>query len=112
MLIEDLLQFSRTNRTEKTYETSDLNFLLENAKIDLAEIIEEKKAIIENDVLPTLDVISFQIQQLFINLIGNSLKYNKENNTPIIKINYSIVIANDEEFLPDTHHEYHTILPG
>lgn len=109
VLIEDLLQFSRTNRTEKTYETSDLNFLLENAKIDLAEIIEEKKAIIENDVLPTLDVISFQIQQLFINLIGNSLKYNKENNTPIIKINYSIVIANDEEFLPDTHHEYHKI---
>ena len=109
VLIEDLLQFSRTNRTEKTYETSDLNFLLENAKIDLAEIIEEKKAIIENDVLPTLDVISFQIQQLFINLIGNSLKYSKENNTPIIKINYSIVIANDEEFLPDTHHEYHKI---
>ena len=109
VLIEDLLQFSRTNRTEKTYETSDLNFLLENAKIDLAEIIEEKKAIIENDVLPTLDVISFQIQQLFINLIGNSLKYNKENNTPIIKINYSIVIASDEEFLPDTHHEYHKI---
>ena len=109
VLIEDLLQFSRTNRTEKTYETSDLNFLLENAKIDLAEIIEEKKAIIENDVLPTLDVISFQIQQLFINLIGNSLKYSKENNTPIIKINYSIVIAKDEEFLPNTHHEYHKI---
>ena len=109
VLIEDLLQFSRTNRTEKTYEKSDLNFLLENAKIDLAEIIEEKKAIIENDVLPTLDVISFQIQQLFINLIGNSLKYSKENNTPIIKINYSIVIAKDEEFLPNTHHEYHKI---
>ena len=109
VLIEDLLQFSRTNRTEKTYETSDLNFLLENAKIDLAEIIEEKKAIIENDVLPTLYVISFQIQQLFINLIGNSLKYSKENNTPIIKINYSIVIAKDEEFLPNTHHEYHKI---
>ena len=109
VLIEDLLQFSRTNRTEKTFETTDLNSLLENAKIDLAEIIEEKKAIIENDTLPTLDVISFQIQQLFINLIGNSLKYSKENNTPIIKINYSIVIAKDEEFLPNTHHEYHKI---
>lgn len=110
VLIEDLLQFSRTNKTEKNFEKADLNILLENAKQELAQIIEEKKAIIENDVLPTLDVIPFQIQQLFINLIGNSLKYSKEKNKPIIKIKYSTIIANEEEFLPNTYHQYHKIV--
>ena len=109
VLIEDLLQFSRTNKAEKVFEETDLNALLENAKQELVQTIEEKKAIIENDVLPNLKVIPFQIQQLFINLIGNSLKYSKENITPIIKIKYSTIIANEEEFMPDNDNKYHKI---
>ncbi len=109
VLIEDLLQFSRTNKTEKVFEETDLNVLLENAKQELVQTIEEKKAIIENDKLPNLEVIPFQIQQLFINLIGNSLKYSKENTTPIIKIKYSTIIANEEEFMPTNNNKYHKI---
>jgi signal transduction histidine kinase/CHASE3 domain sensor protein len=109
LLIEDLLHFSRTNKTEKNIEKADLNSLLENAKQDLAQNIEEKKAIIESDNLPTLNIIPFQIQQLFINLIGNSLKYSKNDVAPIIKITYSKVISNEEEALPNTHHHYHKI---
>lgn len=86
MLIDDLLLFSRTNRIEKIFEKADLNILLENAKQELAQIIEEKTAKIESTVLPELYVIPFQIQQLFVNLIGNSLKYNKPSIAPIIQI--------------------------
>jgi signal transduction histidine kinase/CHASE3 domain sensor protein len=109
VLIEDLLQFSRTNKTEKNFEEANLNFLLENAKQELTQIIEEKEAIIESGELPTLKVIPFQIQQLFINLIGNSLKYSKENQPPIIKINCSTILANDEEFLPNNNMKYYKI---
>ena len=109
LLIEDLLHFSRTNKTEKNIEKSDLNSLLENAKQDLAQNIEEKKASIESDNLPTLNVIPFQIQQLFINLLGNSLKYSKKDIAPIIKITYSKVVSNEEEALPKTYHYYHKI---
>ncbi len=85
-LIDALLLFSRTNKAEKVFERSDLNELLENSKQDLAQFIEEKKVIIESVELPTMKVIPFQIQQLFTNLIGNSIKYSKENVSPVIKI--------------------------
>jgi len=109
VLIDDLLQFSRTNKAEKVFEKSDLNGLLENAKQELGQLIEDKNAIIENTELPTLNVIPFQIQQLFINLIGNSLKYSKENVTPHIKIESSLITANDEELLPKTKDKFYKI---
>lgn len=109
VLIEDLLQFSRTNKTEKAFEDADLNSLLENAKQELAQIIEDKNASIENTELPHLKVIPFQMQQLFINLIGNSLKYSKEDSSPIIQINCSTISANNEELLPNNNLNYYKI---
>lgn len=105
-LIDDLLQFSRTTKTEKIYKSTNLNELLENAKQELAQTIEDKKAKIENNELPKLNVIPFQIQQLFINLIGNSLKYSKENSAPIITIKSEKVMASDEELLPNNKDKY------
>ena len=35
-----------------------------------------------------MKVIPFQIQQLFINLLGNSIKYSKPDVAPEIKIDY------------------------
>lgn len=88
VLISDLLTFSRTNKAEKTFERSDLNELLDRAKQDLAALIDEKQAIIESDPLPRLHVIAYQIQQLFLNLLGNSLKYADTKRRPHIQIRY------------------------
>ena len=88
LLIKDLLQFSRTNKSEQVFEKADLNDLLENAKHEIAEPIEEKKAVIHTAHLPKMKVIPFQIQQLFINLLGNSIKYSKPDVAPEIKIDY------------------------
>jgi signal transduction histidine kinase/CHASE3 domain sensor protein len=100
ILIEDLLQYSRTTKTEKVFEDTDLNDLLENAKVDLAQTIEEKSAKIQSQPLPELKVIPFQIQQLFYNLINNSLKYSLSDKVPEIKISCKKVVAADEELLP------------
>lgn len=99
-LIDDLLQFSRSNKAEKEFELNDLNLLLENSKQELSSIIEEKKAVIISDTLPTMNVIPFQIQQLFTNIIGNSLKYSKADVPPQIFINVSKINASEEELLP------------
>jgi signal transduction histidine kinase/CHASE3 domain sensor protein len=109
ILIEDLLQFSRTTKAEKSFEKTDFNLLLENVKLELNQKIEAKNAIILRNNLPTLNVIPFQIQQLFINIIGNSLKYSKENTPPIIKINSSKIAANSDESLPRNNHNYYKI---
>ena len=103
VLIEDLLQFSRTNKAEKVFEEANLNCLLDNAKQELAQVIEEKNGIIESNTLPTLHVIPFQIQQLFINLISNSLKYSKQDVAPVIKINSSLINAQEDNFLPNNN---------
>ncbi|WP_284652260.1 sensor histidine kinase [Flavobacterium terrisoli] len=110
ILIDDLLQYSRANKTEKVFEKVELNDLLENAKSDLAEVIEEKKAEIKNNALPKMKVIPFQIQQLFINLIGNSLKYSKEGVAPKIKITAERVTAFEEEMIPkNTKNKFYKI---
>ncbi len=95
-LINDLLEFSRSTKSDHSFENKDLNVLLKNSLEALNSLIEEKDATIFYNELPTLKVIPFQIQQLFINLIGNSLKYSKPEKNPIINIQSSII---DSEFI-------------
>lgn len=109
-LIDDLLQFSRTNKTEKVFETANINILLESAKQDLAEAISDSNAMITADKFPVMQVIPFQIQQLFSNLIGNSIKYQKKDTTPKIAITYQRINAIEEDKLikPKREH-YHKL---
>ncbi|MDO7171928.1 CHASE3 domain-containing protein [Mariniflexile sp. AS56] len=99
LLIDDLLQFSRTNKPDKEFVLTDLNELLENAKQDVAETITDKEATIFSDVLPSVFVIPFQMRQLFLNLLSNSLKYSKKDVRPIIKITYSIINSIEDDVL-------------
>ena len=110
ILIDDLLLFSRTNKAEKIFEKTDLNLLLANASQELAQDIEEKNAIIQSSQLPVLNVIAFQMQQLFVNLIGNALKYNKPGVAPEIKIECEKLSTKDlPVFITDKRKEYYKI---
>ncbi|MES2811443.1 MAG: ATP-binding protein [Bacteroidota bacterium] len=109
VLIDDLLQFSRTTKIEQVFEKSNLNKLLENAQQELAQLIEEKKAVISHVTLPELEVIPFQIQQLFNNLISNSIKYSRENIPPVINITLDEIESEKEPFLPKTHSRFYKI---
>lgn len=85
-LMMDLVDYSRTIKENKVFDKIDLNDMLEDVLQELAINIEEKKAEIILKKLPNIKAIPFQIHQLFINLITNSLKYTKEDVSPIIKI--------------------------
>ena len=110
LLIDDLLQFSRTNKSEKVFETANINLILEGAKQDLAEAISDSDALITSDTFPVMHVIPFQIQQLFSNLISNSIKYQKQDSTPEISIKYHRINAIEEDKLikPKKEH-YHKL---
>ncbi|MBE8723705.1 CHASE3 domain-containing protein [Flavobacterium hungaricum] len=95
VLIDDLLLFSRTNTTKKEFLKMNLNELLDNAEAELTEIIDEKRAVIKASKLPKLAVIPYQIEQLFINLIGNSLKYSRPGVEPEITISCDKVNSSD-----------------
>lgn len=85
-LLIDLLNYSRVAKGDKVFVKVNLNELVEQCIQDLSVDIEEKKAEIEVEDLPEIDGIGFQIEQLFINLISNSLKYSKEDEPPEINI--------------------------
>lgn len=86
VLIEDILTYSKAGNTDKVYEIIDLNLILKNVTNELQDNIEEKQAVVIATELPTLKVIPFQIQQLFINLISNALKFSNNDVSPVINI--------------------------
>jgi len=101
VLINDLLQYSKANRSEKKLVQTNLNEVLGNSLTELSQNIEDKKAVIKHAELPVINGIPFQLQQLFSNLLSNSLKYSKENVAPIIDIGYSEIIAKTETILKE-----------
>jgi light-regulated signal transduction histidine kinase (bacteriophytochrome) len=110
MLIDDLLLFSRANKIEKVFRPTDFNLLIENVRQELSQTIEEKNAVLTVARLPKLNVIEFQIQQLFVNLIGNSLKYCKPDISPEISIDCELIQSNDYPiFKSDIQEKYYKI---
>ena len=85
-LINDLLIYSRTTGSPEHFQKTDLNLILQKVTTELKEVIEEKKARIDAGALPALHVIPFQFQQLFTNIISNSLKFSKQDVPPHIVI--------------------------
>ncbi|MEO5602958.1 MAG: PAS domain-containing protein [Cyclobacteriaceae bacterium] len=92
-LIKAVLNYSRLTSLQNPFTATDLNVVLEDVKTDLELMIAEKKAIIENDHLPVVKGIPLQLNQLFSNLIGNSLKFCNENS--VIKISCRYVLGED-----------------
>ncbi|MCE6989393.1 PAS domain S-box protein [Dyadobacter sp. CY323] len=85
-LIVDLLAFSRANAIEKHFEQVDLNVVLKNIKEQLSDVISQKKAVIKSETLPIRNVIVYQFEQLFGNIIANGLKFTKVGMSPVIQI--------------------------
>jgi PAS domain S-box-containing protein len=85
-LIQDLLEYSRTNSAERIFVKSNLDDIAEEIKSDFLERIEEKNAQLIFHPLGEATIISFQFRQLLHNLIGNALKFSRKDSTPIIEI--------------------------
>ena len=96
-LIEDLMSYTRTIAVEDELKKTDLNVLLKKTLSDLKDIIKEKDAVVTASVLPKIEVLPQQIQQLFSNLIINAVKYSKDDVRPEIAITSDK--ATDEEIL-------------
>jgi two-component system, chemotaxis family, sensor kinase Cph1 len=87
-LITDLLEYSKLNisNPNEAFKPVDLNEIVQNAAHQFETDMEETKASIKVLNLPTIKGIPFQLTQLFINLIDNSLKFAKKDNIPEIEI--------------------------
>jgi len=95
LLVDDMLQYSHANQIPLEKETVDLNKKLQVVLEDLELRIKEKNAIITIGPLPIVRGYRRQLQQLFQNLISNSLKYSKGDVVPQVNITSRLINSND-----------------
>jgi PAS domain S-box-containing protein len=84
-LVKDLLDYSRLGRERKLVEI-DCNQVVKDVLSDLALAIRESHAVVSGDNLPVITGYRTEIKQLFQNLISNSLKFRRANDSPVISI--------------------------
>jgi light-regulated signal transduction histidine kinase (bacteriophytochrome) len=85
-LIQNLLEYSRVGTKKRNFEPTDCQEILRKSLGHLHSAIEESRAIIASETLPTLRGDRIQLGQLFQNLIGNGIKYQRPNIQPKIVI--------------------------
>lgn len=89
LLIKDLLNFSRLTKAEESTASVDLNETLKDIVKDFELLISEKKATLNVGKLPKVAGVGLQMNQLFYNLISNSLKFTNPDVPPEINIEAS-----------------------
>jgi signal transduction histidine kinase len=74
-LINDLLAYSRVGTRRNPFEPTDCERILQGALQNLKIALEEKRATVIHDPLPTVMADPVQLGQLFQNLVGNAIKF-------------------------------------
>ncbi len=85
-LINDLLAFSRVTTKAQPFDTANLTDIVKDVISDLEVTIDAANAQVHVDELMAVQADPRQMQQLFQNLIANSLKFHREGVDPIIEI--------------------------
>lgn len=94
-LINDLLDYSRTNNPSASPEPTSLDSILGEVINEFKDVISEKAAVIKSAPLGVLPVIPYQFRQVLQNLIGNSLKFARPELAPLITISKEIKKGGD-----------------
>lgn len=77
-LIQDLLAYSRVGTRGQEFTSTDCNAVLQQALQNLQVAIADNQATITADPLPTVNGDRNQLVQLLQNLIGNAIKFHRE----------------------------------
>jgi light-regulated signal transduction histidine kinase (bacteriophytochrome) len=84
-LLHDLLEYSRVGTRGKPFSLVNCDNVVEQAVANLKVAIEEGGASVTHDPLPTIMADEGQLVRLFQNLIGNGIKFHRED-PPTVRI--------------------------
>jgi two-component system CheB/CheR fusion protein len=90
---------------DRSFETTDLNIIIEEVKIEFKEAIAEKNAVIEVKEICKVKIIPFQFRQLMHNLISNALKFSNPKIPPRIIISSVNITYSEINVLNLTPHK-------
>jgi light-regulated signal transduction histidine kinase (bacteriophytochrome) len=85
-MIEGVLNYSMLNSNEHPIDAVDLDEVLTDVESDLELVIQERDAIVRRQPLPRIEGARVLLQQLFYNLLNNSLKFTLKDRKPLITI--------------------------
>ncbi|GAA4404031.1 hypothetical protein GCM10023187_20710 [Nibrella viscosa] len=94
-MIKDLLNFSRLSMTQDEFRPVNLNEIITRIVEDQEWRIRALGARIDVEPLPVVEAVPSQMDHLFLNLIGNALKFSTTGETPVIRIAADIVDGAD-----------------
>jgi light-regulated signal transduction histidine kinase (bacteriophytochrome) len=86
VLIDDLLQFSRTTRAEMKREKVDMNQLLREAMHEMQMSYADRSIEWAIDDLPWVEGDGSLLHQVWINLLDNAVKYTQTRETARIEV--------------------------
>jgi signal transduction histidine kinase len=86
-LIDDLLTYSQLHQKPQQKEQIDLNEVMKQVMMDLDLIAAQKGAKIVYQNLPAIKGYERQLQQAFLNLVNNAIKYARHDLAPVITVN-------------------------
>jgi PAS domain S-box-containing protein len=95
-LIQDLLTYARAGVGNEPLVTTSLDEDVESALSQLARAIQEAGATVTHDPLPTVTGEHNQITRLFLNLIGNAIKYRAPDRPPEIHVS---AVSEDDKWV-------------
>lgn len=85
-MINDLLSLSRVTTRGKPFERVDMNKIAREVLSDLEIRIEQSGGSVLVSDLPAVEGDPTQMRQLLQNLIGNALKFHKDDVPPVVKV--------------------------
>ncbi len=97
ILINDLLAFSRATRAHRDFIPLELGVLLREVLQSLDYTIEQQQAKVELKAEQVIDGIQSQLYQLFMNLLGNALKFTVPGRLPEISIVGRVIFGHELE---------------
>ena len=110
LMILDLLRLAKVDANPRLEEVK-LYSVIEEIKLNISVLMEEKKAVVICQDLPKITADRTMILQLFQNIISNGIKYN-ESAIPTIKLKwrklpatFEITIADNGIGIPDNLRE-------
>ena len=96
-LLHSLLEYSRLTSKAEPFARINLKRIVEAVLSDLEVPIRETNASVEIGDLPEIDADAAQIASLFQNLLGNALKFRREEEPPRVRIHSNDKGSGDHE---------------